>query len=204
MNLTTGSDLQTFGDFTGFVMTGGIMIAAAAYLWKRWRKKEAVKTAVTLFALVALYPILAGGSMEKIWLGYLTTLLLSAPIPSRMFVNYAHQMPAGQRHEPTTFPKASRCVLYYSRTAFPRASRCALYYSRTAFPRASRCVFYYSRTVFPRASRCVFYYSRFAAGGFLAASLVMEPSCSALMAASPPGPADARIGLIGTASQQPA
>ncbi len=37
-------------------MTGGIMIAAAAYLWKRWRKKEAVKTAVTLFALVALYP----------------------------------------------------------------------------------------------------------------------------------------------------
>ena len=56
MNLTTGSELQTFGDFTGFVMTGGIMIAAAAYLWKRWRKKEAVKTAVTLFALVALYP----------------------------------------------------------------------------------------------------------------------------------------------------
>ena len=37
-------------------MTGGIMIAAAAYLWKRWRQKEAVKTAVTLFALVALYP----------------------------------------------------------------------------------------------------------------------------------------------------
>ncbi len=52
-----------------------------------------------LFALVFLYPILAGGSMEKIWLGYLATLLLSAPMPSRMFVNYAHQMPAGQRHE---------------------------------------------------------------------------------------------------------
>ena len=142
-----------------------------------------------LFALVFLYPILAGGSMEKIWLGYLATLLLSAPIPSRRFVNYAHQMPAGQRHEPTTFPKASRCVFYYSRTAFPRASRC---------------VFYYSRTVFSRASRCVFYYSRFAAGGFLAASLVMEPSCSGLMVVSPPGPADARIGMIGTASQQPA
>ena len=58
--------------------------------------------------------------------------------------------------------------------------------------------FYYSDTVFPRASRCVFYYSRFAAGGFLAASLVMEPSCSGLMAVSPPGPADARIGMIGT------
>ena len=170
-------------------MTGGIMIAAAAYLWQRWRQKEGAEAAVMLFALVFLYPILAGGSMEKIWLGYLATLLLSAPIPSRRFVNYAHQMPAGQRHEPTTFPKASRCALYYSRTAFPRASRCALYYSRT---------------IFPRASRCVFYYSRFAAGGFLAASLVMEPSCSALMAASPPGPADARIGMIGTASQQPA
>ena len=89
-------------------MTGGIMIAAAAYLWKRWRKKEAVKTAVTLFALVALYPILAGGLMEKIWLGYLTTLLLSAPIPSRMFVNYAHQMPAGQRHESYYVPKGEQ------------------------------------------------------------------------------------------------
>ena len=173
--------------------------------------------------------------MEKIWLGYLTTLLLSAPIPSRMFINYAHQMPAGQRHESYYVAKGQQvcpllqphgiskgqqvcpllqphgiskgeqvCVFYYSRTVFPRASRCALYYSRTAFPRASRCVFYYSRTIFTRASRCVFYYSRFAAGGFLAASLVMEPSCSALMAASPPGPADARIGLIGTASQQPA
>ena len=40
----------------GFLMTGGIMIAAAAYLWKRRRKTEGVKTAVTLFALVALYP----------------------------------------------------------------------------------------------------------------------------------------------------
>ena len=99
-------------------MTGGIMIAAAAYLWKRWRQKEGAEAAVMLFALVFLYPILAGGSMEKIWLGYLTTLLLSAPIPALMFVNYAHQMPAGQRHEPTTFPKASRCALYYR--AFPR------------------------------------------------------------------------------------
>ena len=92
-------------------MTGGIMIAAAAYLWKRWRKKEAVKTAVTLFALVALYPILAGGSMEKIWLGYLTTLLLSAPIPALMFVNYAHQMPAGQRHESYYVPKGEQVCL---------------------------------------------------------------------------------------------
>ena len=68
----------------GFLMTGGIMIAAAAaYLWKRWRKTEGAKTAVMLFALVFLYPIIAGGSLEKIWLGYLATLLLSAPIPSR-------------------------------------------------------------------------------------------------------------------------
>ena len=107
-------------------MTGGIMIAAAAYLWKRWRQKEGAEAAVMLFALVFLYPILAGGSMEKIWLGYLATLLLSAPIPSRRFVNYAHQMPAGQRHEPTTFPKASRCALYYSRTAFPRGEQVCL------------------------------------------------------------------------------
>ena len=46
--------------------------------------------------------------MEKIWLGYLTTLLLSAPIPAVMFVNYAHQMPAGQRHEPYYIPKGEQ------------------------------------------------------------------------------------------------
>ena len=92
----------------GFLMTGGIMTAAAAYLWKRRRKTEGAKTAVMLFALVFLYPIIAGGSLEKIWLGYLATLLLSAPIPSRRFVNYAHQMPAGQRHESYyAFPRGS-------------------------------------------------------------------------------------------------
>ena len=201
----------------GFLMTGGIMIATIAYLWKRRRKTEGGKTAVLLFALVFLYPIIAGGSLEKIWLGYLATLLLSAPIPSRMFVNYAHQMPAGQRHEFYYIPNSeqvcpslqrhgipSRCALHYSDTVFRRASRCALHYSDTVFRRVSRCALHYSDTVFPRASGCVFCYSRFAAGVFLAVSLVMEPSCSALMAASPPGPADARIGLIGTASQQPA
>ena len=83
----------------GFLMTVGIMTAAAAYLWKRRRKTEGGKTAVMLFALVFLYPIIAGGSLEKIWLVYLATLLLSAPIPSLMFVNWEHQMPAGQRHE---------------------------------------------------------------------------------------------------------
>ena len=92
----------------GFLMTGGIMIAAAAYLWKRWRKKEGAKAAVMLFALVFLYPIIAGGSMEKIWLGYLATLLLSAPIPPLRFVNYAHQMPAGQRHESYYIPKGEQ------------------------------------------------------------------------------------------------
>ena len=92
----------------GFLMTGGIMIATIAYLWKRWRKTEGAKAAVMLFALVFLYPILAGGSLEKIWLGYLATLLLSAPIASRMFVNYAHQMPAGQRHEFYYIPKGEQ------------------------------------------------------------------------------------------------
>ena len=75
----------------GFLMTAGIMIAATAYLWKRWRKTEGAKTAVTLFALVVLYPIIAGSSLENIWLGYLATLLLSAPIPALMFVNRGHQ-----------------------------------------------------------------------------------------------------------------
>ena len=44
-----------------------------------------------LFALVFLYAIIAGGSLGKIWLGYLATLLLTAPIPSLMFVNWGHQ-----------------------------------------------------------------------------------------------------------------
>ena len=56
MNLTTGSDLQRFGEVMGFLMTGGIMIATAAYLWKRWRKTEGAKAAVTLFALVVSVP----------------------------------------------------------------------------------------------------------------------------------------------------
>ena len=108
-------------------MTGGIMIAAAAYLWKRWRQKEGVKTAVTLSALVALYPILAGGSMKKIWLGYLTTLLLSAPIPALMFVNYAHQMPAGQRHEPYYIPKGEQvCPLLQPHGIFKGEPVCLL------------------------------------------------------------------------------
>ena len=67
------------------------MIAAAAYLWKRRRKTEGGKIAATRLALVFLYPIIAGGSLGKIWLGYLAILLLSAPIPSLMFVNWGHQ-----------------------------------------------------------------------------------------------------------------
>ena len=179
----------------GFLMTVGIMTAAAAYLWKRRRKTEGGKTAVMLFALVFLYPIIAGGSLEKIWLGYLATLLLSAPIPSRMFVNYAHQMPAGQRHEFYYISKGEQVCLLLQRHGISKGEQvCATRYfqGRAGVP------FYYSDTVFPRASRCVFCYSRFAAGVFLAASLVMEPSCSGLMAVSPPGPADARIGMVGT------
>ena len=99
----------------GFLMTGGIMTAAAAYLWKRWRKTEGAKTAVMLFALVFLYPIIAGGSLEKIWLGYLATLLLSAPIPSRMFLNWGHQMPAGQRHEFYYISKGEQVCLLLQR-----------------------------------------------------------------------------------------
>ena len=121
-------------------MTGGIMIAAAAYLWKRWRKKEAVKTAVTLSALVALYPILAGGSMKKIWLGYLTTLLLSAPIPALMFVNYAHQMPAGQRHEPYYIPKGEQvCPLLQPHGIFKGEQVCLLLQPHSIFKGEQMC-----------------------------------------------------------------
>ena len=91
LNLTTGASLQRFGDIMGFMMTTFIMVSAAMYLWKRWRKKQGTKTTVTLFTLVLLYPIIASGSLEHIWLGYLTTLLLTAPIPTLMFINWGHQ-----------------------------------------------------------------------------------------------------------------
>ena len=71
LNLTTGSDLQRFGDVMGFMMTTAIMVTAAVYLWKRWRNTQGTKTSITLFTLVLLYPIIASGSLEHIWLGYL-------------------------------------------------------------------------------------------------------------------------------------
>ena len=114
----------------GFLMTGGIMIATIAYLWKRWRKTEGAKAAVMLFALVFLYPILAGGSLEKIWLGYLATLLLSAPIASRMFVNYAHQMPAGQRHEFYHIPKGEQVCLLLQRHGISKGEQVCLLLQR--------------------------------------------------------------------------
>ena len=114
----------------GFLMTVGIMIATIAYLWKRRRKTEGGKTAVMLFALVALYPIIAGGSLEKIWLGYLATLLLSAPIPSRMFVNYAHQMPAGQRHEFYYISKGEQVCLLLQRHGISKGEQVCLLLQR--------------------------------------------------------------------------
>ena len=136
-------------------MTGGIMIAAAAYLWKRWRKKEAVKTAVTLSALVALYPILAGGSMEKIWLGYLTTLLLSAPIPSRIFVNYAHQMPAGQRHEPYYIPKGEQvCPLLQPHGIFKGEQVCLLLQPHGIFKGEQVCLLLQPHSIFKGEQMC--------------------------------------------------
>ena len=159
----------------GFLMTVGIMIATIAYLWKRWRKTEGVKTAATRFALVFLYAIIAGGSLEKIWLGYLATLLLSAPIPSRRFLNYAHQMPAGQRHEFYYISKGEQVYLLLQRHGISKGEQVCpfitatryfqgragvpFYYSDTVFPGASRCALYYSDTVFPGASRCALYYS---------------------------------------------
>ena len=229
----------------GFLMTVGIMIATIAYLWKRWRKTEGVKTAATRFALVFLYAIIAGGSLEKIWLGYLATLLLSAPIPSRRFVNWGHQMPAGQRHEFYYISKGEQVCpfitatryfqgragvpFYYSDTVFPRASRCALLLQRHGISKGEQvCPFITATRYFQgragvsfitatryfqgRAGVSFITATRYFQGRagvsfttaallrvvFKAASLVMEPSCSGLMAVSPPGPADARIGMIGT------
>ena len=137
-------------------MTGGIMIAAAAYLWKRWRQKEAVKTAVTLSALVALYPILAGGSMKKIWLGYLTTLLLSAPIPALMFVNYAHQMPAGQRHEPYYIPKGEQvCLLLQPHGIFKGEQVCLLLQPHDIFKGEQVCLLLQPHSIFKGEQVCL-------------------------------------------------
>ena len=91
MFFIAAGDLQEFGYYMGFLMTGIMLVASGVYLWKRWRKMQGVKTAITRFAVVALYPILAAGSLEKIGLGYLTTLLLCAPVPALMFVNFAHR-----------------------------------------------------------------------------------------------------------------
>ena len=127
--------------------------------------------------------------MEKIWLGYLPTLLLSAPIPSRRFVNYAHQMPAGQRHESYYVPKGEQvCPLLQPHGISKGEQVCPLLQPHGISKGEQVCLLL----------------QPLCCGWFFAASLVMEPSCSALMAASPPGPADAQIGLIGTASQQPA
>ena len=122
----------------GFLMTGGIMIVTIAYLWKRWRKTEGAKAAVMLFALVFLYPILAGGSLEKIWLGYLATLLLSAPIASRMFVNYAHQMPAGQRHEFYYISKGEQVCLLLQRHGIPKGEQVCLLLQRHGIPKGEQ------------------------------------------------------------------
>ena len=139
----------------GFLMTVGIMIATIAYLWKRRRKTEGGKIAVMLFALVALYPIIAGGSLEKIWLGYLATLLLSAPIPSRMFVNYAHQMPAGQRHEFYYISKGEQVYLLLQRHGISKGEQVCPFITATRYFQGRAGVpFYYSDTVLPRASRC--------------------------------------------------
>ena len=47
------------------------MTVAAFYLLHRWYGQVAVKTSVTMFAMVVQYPNLAAGSVEKIRLGYI-------------------------------------------------------------------------------------------------------------------------------------
>ena len=91
LNLTTGSELDTFGDVMGFIMTGIMMVVAALYLWKRWIGHQAARTIVTLFWVTVMFPLLGTGSIEKIWFGYIVTLLLCAPMPTLMFVDWTHR-----------------------------------------------------------------------------------------------------------------
>ena len=137
----------------GFLMTVGIMIATIAYLWKRRRKTEGGKIAVMLFALVALYPIIAGGSLEKIWLGYLATLLLSAPIPSRMFVNYAHQMPAGQRHEFYYISKGEQVCLLLQRHGISKGEQVCLLLQRHGIPKGEQVCLLLQRHGIPKGEQ---------------------------------------------------
>ena len=119
LNLTTASDLNTFSDFMGFLMTSALILAAAFYMWRRCYNHTAVQTSLTLFAIVVLFPILAGGAIEKIWLGYVATLLLCAPTPTLMFVNWAHR-----KLEPHGGLKATTAKLYgkiHARMARPAA-----------------------------------------------------------------------------------
>ena len=91
INLITGSEMSSFGDYMGVLISGGIIVVAASYLLQRWYGHVAAKTSVTMFAMVALFPFLAAGAIEKIWLGYATTLLLCAAMPAIMFVDWIHQ-----------------------------------------------------------------------------------------------------------------
>ena len=75
----------------GFLMTGGIMTVAAAYLWKRRRKTEGGKIAVMLFALVLSIPHhsrrVAGENLAGIPRHPAAVRTNSA----LMFVNWGHQ-----------------------------------------------------------------------------------------------------------------
>ena len=142
--------------------------------------------------------------MEKIWLGYLATLLLSAPIPSRRFVNYAHQMPAGQRHESYYIPKGEQVCHLLQQHGISKGEQVCHLLQQHGISKGEQVCHLLQQHGISKGEQVCLLLQPLCCGWFFAASLVMEPSCSALMAASPPGPADARIGLIGTASQQPA
>ena len=75
----------------GFLLTGALIATAAIYMWKRCNNQTAIRTIVTMFIIMAIFPIIAGGAIENIWLGYLATLLLCAPTPTLLFTNWAHR-----------------------------------------------------------------------------------------------------------------
>ena len=80
--------MLTNGDAFSFIILTIVMVASAVFLWKKWYSHQGAKTAITLFVMLAAFPLLASGAMEKVWLGYGVTLLLCAPLPALIALNW--------------------------------------------------------------------------------------------------------------------
>ena len=147
MNLTTGSDLQRFGEVMGFLMTGGMMIAATAYLWKRWRKKRSSENRGNAVRTGSSVPDhsrrINGENLAGIPRHPAAIRADSAPhvrqlrtpqdeAPRRPAGGFRQAEPAGQMRKgsrkcqlvsgmsPTTFPRVNRGLYYQKKEAVER------------------------------------------------------------------------------------